>query len=176
MLKACVLTLIVLIGVVQGSRVMGMNDQTDPAVRGRQLIKVGKLKQAEDLLRSASQANPSSPDLRALLGEVLTKQQKYEDAVLELGLAAQAKPESLNYAVLLAEALIGWQHYGVAVDYLNAIKSRFDAHGEFHYEMGLALYSQNKLKEAKEEFEQALKLKPELAQASFLYATCIASE
>jgi predicted Zn-dependent protease len=150
--------------------------QPDPLARGKELMKAGKLKQAEALLQTASQANPNSSDLHGLLGEVLLKEQKYEDSVQELGLAAQANPNSLNYAVLLSEALLGWQHFGVAVDYLNAVKPEFDQHSEFHYELGLALYSENKLKEARPEFETALRLKPDLAQASYLLAGCVASE
>jgi len=110
------------------------------------------------------------------LGEVLFKQQKYEDSVQELGLAAQANPDSLQYVLLLSEALIGWQHFGVAVDYLGAVKPKFDHHAEFHYVLGLALYSENKLKDAKQEFGTALRLEPGLAQASYLLAGCLASE
>lgn len=139
-------------------------------------MKAGKLKQAEVLLQTASQANPNSSALHGLLGEVLLKEQKYEDSVQELGLAAQANPDSLEYAVLLAEALIGWQHFGVAVDYLNAVRPKFDRHAEFHYVLGLSFYSENILKDAKPEFETALRLNPDLAQASYLLAGCLASE
>src|SRR5215467_562315 len=150
--------------------------QQDAVAYAKELVKAGKLKQAEDLLQAASQANPGSSDLHGLLGEVLFKQQKYEDSVQELGLAAQANPDSLQYALLLSEALIGWQHFGVAVDYLSAVKPKFDHHAEFHYVLGLALYSENRLKDAKQEFGAALRLEPGLAQASYLQAGCLASE
>jgi len=150
--------------------------QQDAVAYAKELVKAGKLKQAEDLLQAASQANPGSSDLHGLLGEVLFKQQKYEDSVQELGLAAQANPDSLQYALLLSEALIGWQHFGVAVDYLGAVKPKFDHHAEFHYVLGLALYSENKLNDAKQEFGMALRLEPGLAQASYLQAGCLASE
>jgi predicted Zn-dependent protease len=150
--------------------------QQDPIAHAKELVKAGKLKQAEAVLRTASQANPDSSDLHGSLGEVLFKEQRYEDSVQELGLAAQANPDSLEYAVLLSEALIGWQHFGVAVDYLNAVKPKFDHKAEFHYVLGLALYSENKLKDAKVELETALRLEPDLAQASYLLAGCLASE
>jgi protein O-GlcNAc transferase len=150
--------------------------QPDPLARGKELIKLGKLQQAETFLRDAAQANPNSADLHGLLGEVLLKEQKYEDSVQELGLAAQASPDSLHYVVLLSEALIGWRHFGVAVDYLNAVKPKFDGHAEFHYLTALALYSENNLKDAKPEIETALRLQPSLAQASYLLAGCVASE
>ena len=150
--------------------------QPDPLARGKELIKTGKLQQAEAVLRDASQANPNSSDLHGLLGEVLLKEQRYEDSVQELGLAAQASPDSLQYVVLLSEALIGWRHFGVAVDYLNAVKPKFEAHAELHYLTALALYSENNLKDAKPEIEAALRLQPNLAQASYLLAGCVASE
>jgi len=150
--------------------------QPDPLARGKELIKIGKLHQAEAVLRDASQTNPNSSDLHGLLGEVLLKEQKYEDSVQELGLAAQASPDSLHYVVLLSEALIGWRHFGVAVDYLNAVKPKFDGHAELHYLTALALYSENNLKGAKPEIEAALRLQPNLAQASYLLAGCVASE
>lgn len=150
--------------------------QQDPLLRGKELMRAGKLKQAEALLQTASQANPDSSDLHCLLGEVLLKEQKYEGSVQELGLAAQAKPDSLHYAVLLSEALIGWQHFGVAVDYLRAVRPKFDQYAEFHYVLGLAFYSENQLKDAKPELEAALRLEPGLAQAGYLLGGCVASE
>lgn len=150
--------------------------QPDPLAQEKQLIKMGKLPQAEAALRNASQANPNSSAVHGLLGEVLLKEQKYEDSVQELGLAAQANPDSLHYVVLLSEALIGWRHFGVAVDYLNAVKPKFDGHAELHYLTALALYSENNLKDAKPEIETALRLQPNLAQASYLLAGCVASE
>lgn len=150
--------------------------QPDPFARGKELINMGKLQQAEAVLRDASQANPNSSDLHGLLGEVLLKEQKYEDSVQELGLAAQASPDSMHYVVLLSEALIGWRHFGVAVDYLNAVKPKFDSYAELHYLTALALYSENNLKNAKPEIEAALRLQPNLDQASYLLAGCVASE
>ena len=150
--------------------------QPDALARGKELIKMGKLQQAEGVLRDASQANPNSSDLHGLLGEVLLKEQRYEDSVQELGLAAQASPDSLHYVVLLSEALIGWRHFGVAVDYLNAVKPKFEGRAELHYLTALAFYSENNLKNAKPEIETALRLQPDLAQASYLLAGCVASE
>lgn len=57
--------------------------QLDPVAQAHQLVKLGKLKHAENLLRSASQSRPASSDLHGLLGEVLLKEQKYEEAVQE---------------------------------------------------------------------------------------------
>jgi cellulose synthase operon protein C len=168
-------TLTTLVLALQPPLLVGATQQ-DPVAHAKELVQAGKLKQAEAVLQAASQANPSSSGLHGLLGEVLLKEQKYEDSVQELGLAAQADPDSLPYAVLLSEALIGWQHFGVAVDYLNAIKPKFEQHAEFHYLLGLAFYSENKLKDAKPEFETALRLEPDLAQASYLLAGCLASE
>jgi predicted Zn-dependent protease len=114
--------------------------------------------------------------LHAALGRLLFRRQKYEEAVQELGLALQINPESRNNSLLLAEALIGWGHFGVAVDFLQAVKEKFGGDAEFHYDMGLAYYSENKIKEAKAEFQDAVRLAPKLDRAQYLLAACIASE
>ena len=150
--------------------------QQDPLARGKELMKAGKLKQAEVLLQTASQANPNSSALHGLLGEVLFKEQRYEDSVQQLGLAAQANPDSLKYAVLLSEALIGWRHFAVAVEFLHAVEPRFSQYPEFHYDLGFAYYNEGHVKDAQQEFERTLQLAPHLAQGQFMLASCMVSQ
>jgi Flp pilus assembly protein TadD len=130
------------------------------------LVLAGKPKQAEAVLRSAAEADPKSEAVHAALGRLLFKRQKYEDAVQELGLALQINPDSLENSLLLSEALIGWGHFGVAVDFLQAVQPKFGRSAEFHYDLGLAYYSENKIKEAKPEFQEAVRL----------LAACIAAQ
>jgi predicted Zn-dependent protease len=140
------------------------------------LVRAGRPKAAEAVLRTAAASQPQSEMLHAALGRLLFRRQKYEEAVQELGLALQINPESRNNSLLLAEALIGWGHFGVAVDFLQAVKEKFGGDAEFHYDMGLAYYSENKIKEAKAEFQDAVRLAPKLDRAQYLLAACIASE
>lgn len=140
------------------------------------LVRAGKPKQAESVLRAAVESQPDSASLHGELGRFLFKHAQYEGAVEQLGQAVQISPDSREYSMLLAEALIGWQHFSVAVDYLQAVRNRFGALPEFHYDLGLAYYSENKLKEAKPEFEETLRIAPKLDRAQFLLAACIGSE
>ena len=140
------------------------------------LVHAGKLDQAEDVLRSAAEADPKSEAAHAALGRLLFERKKYEDAVQELGLALQINPESRENSLLLSEALVGWGHFGVAVDFLQAVQPKFGRYPEFHYDLGLAYYSENKIKEAKAEFQEAVRLAPTLDRAQYLLAACIAAQ
>jgi predicted Zn-dependent protease len=151
------------------------NAGQDAITKASALFRAGKIKQAETLLRSASAADPNSATLHGALGELLMKEHNYEDSVQELGLATQQDPESAEYNLLLSEALIGWKHDGVAADLLNAVRPRFGKEPQFHYDLGLAYYNLNKMKEAQGEFQEAVRLAPKLVRAEFMLAACLAS-
>lgn len=154
----------------------GQPKGNDEVAKASALARAGKVKQAETILRAAIAADPKSEAAHSVLGRLLVKQQRYEDAVQELGLALQINPDSLQNTSMLAEALIGWQHYGVAVEFLQAVQAKFGGHAEFHYDLGLAYYSENKMKEAKAEFQEAIRLAPKLDRAEYLLGACIAAE
>ena len=137
------------------------------------LSRSGKARNAEAVLRSGVAAHPDSPLLHGSLGKLLFQQRNYEPAVQELGLAAQGLPDSREYNFLLAEALIGWRHFGVAVEFLNAVRSRFVKEAQYHYDLGLAYYSLNKVALAQEEVEEALRLKPDLDPAQYIRGACL---
>ena len=125
--------------------------------------------------RAALAANPKSPELHGDLGRTLLALGRYEEATEELGIAANELPASRLYNMALAEALLGWEHWGVAIDFLNAVRDRFQGYAEFHYYLGLAKYQVNKSPEALPEFEQALRLDPKLSLAKYGLAACRAT-
>jgi predicted Zn-dependent protease len=151
------------------------NTSQDAISQAGTLISAGKVKQAETLLRSASAADPNSASLHGALGSLLLKEHNYEDSVQEFGLATQQNPDSVEYNLLLSEALIGWKHYGVALDFLNAVRTKFSQQPQFHYDLGLTYYNLNKMSEAQAEFQEALRLAPQFDKAEFLLAACLAS-
>ena len=154
----------------------GQTNGNSAVAKASALVRAGKVKQAEGVLHSAATADPKSEAVHSALGKLLFKENKYEDAVQELGMALQLNPDSLENSLLLSEALIGWQHFGVAVEFLQAVQPKFGSYAQFHYDFGLAYYSENKMKEAKAEFQEAVRLAPKLDRAEYLLAACIATE
>jgi protein O-GlcNAc transferase len=125
--------------------------------------------------RAAIAANPESAELHGELGRTLLKQGLYEEATSELGIAANQLPDSRIYNMALAEALLGWEHWGVAADFLNAVRDRFQQFPEYHYYLGLANFKLNKQQQSAPEFEEALRLDPKLDLATFGLAACRAA-
>ena len=140
------------------------------------LLSAGKVRQAETVLRSAATAYPDSAPVHGALGRLLFNGQNYKDAVQELNLAEQLAPDSREYNMLLAAALLGSKRYGVALNFLHIVQPRFEQYPEFHYSLGLAYYNLAQFTKAKDEFEEALRLDPNLDRAQFLLANCVASE
>jgi protein O-GlcNAc transferase len=148
----------------------------DAVTHASTLLRLGKVRQAETVLRSAAATYPDSAAVHGALGKLLFNEQQYKDAVQELNLAEQLAPDSREYNMLLAAALLGSKRYGVAVTFLHDVQPRFERYPEFHYSLGLAYYNLSQFTKAKEELEEALRLDPGLDRASFLLAACIASE
>ena len=176
MARVAALLLSVLLGLALPTLSSAQADGQTAVAKASALVHAGKFNQAESVLRAASEADPKSEAVHAELGRLLFKRQKYEDAVQELGLALQINPDSRQNSLLLSEALVGWRHFGVAVDFLQAVQPKFGSYPEFHYDLGLAYYSQNKMKEAKAEFQEAVRLAPTLDRAQYLLAACIAAQ
>jgi len=149
--------------------------QIAPGGKAKETTHSNELQKIEVLRRSALAHNPNSPTLHGDLGQILLREGKYEESVEELGVAVQQLSESRAYNMALAEALIGWGHFPVAVDFLKAVKPRFQQYPEFHYDLGLAEYNLNQIREALPEFEEASRMAPNLDRAQFLLAACRAS-
>jgi tetratricopeptide (TPR) repeat protein len=140
------------------------------------LVRVGRIKEAETLLQSASVASPKSVLLHEALGELYFQQRNFEASVRELSLALQIDPSSWRYSMLLASALINWAHFEVAVDFLRAVEPKFGQHPEHHYYLGIALFNLNNIDLAEKEFQRTIQLSPELDRARFMLAKCRASQ
>ena len=153
----------------------GSSAQVPKPSKPREPLTARKLMEKETLQRSAITANPQAPELHGELGRTLVQEGKYEAATEELGTAVNQLPASRLYNMALAEALLGWGHFGVAVDFLNAVSERFRQFPEFHYYLGLANFKLNKSTVALPEFEEALRLDPNLHLAKFGLAACRAT-
>ena len=152
-----------------------LGQATNPAavVEASALVKAGKVKEAENLLRTASAADPNSVTLHGALGDLLFQEHKYEDCIQELNVAVGMDPTSRKNTILLAEALIGTQRFGVAVDFLNGARPRFGDYFQLHYDLGLAYYFMHKIDEALGEFQEAHRLSPKFDRAELLISACL---
>jgi predicted Zn-dependent protease len=153
----------------------GSSSQTPKPSTSRESTTTRKLMEREALQRSAISANPQAPERHGELGRTLIQEGKYEAATEELGTAVNQLPASRLYNMALAEALLGWGHFGVAVEFLMAVAERFQQFPEFHYYLGLANFKLNKSTVALPEFEEALRLDPNLHLAKFGLAACRAT-
>lgn len=151
----------------------GETTNPDTIAKAAGLVRAGKVKEAEALLRTASAADPNSATLHGALGELLFKERNYEHCIQELNIAVGMDPDSRKYTILLAEALIGTQRFSVAVDFLNGARSRFDDYFQLHYDLGLAYYFMSRIAEAQAEFEEAYRLSPKFDGAELLIAACL---
>jgi tetratricopeptide (TPR) repeat protein len=164
---------LVLVTVLLSVCCFAVTSENETIAKASVLVRSGKTKQAEAVLRSAVAAHPDSATLHGGLGKILFQQQKYEQAAQELGLAAQQFPNSREYNLLLAEALIGWRHFGVAIDFLHAVGPRFENEAQYHYDLALAYYNLNDMALARKDVEEALRLNSNLAPARFLHGACL---
>ena len=128
--------------------------------------------QPERRLREAIAAGKDTAELHGELGALLYRAGRFREAVPELGRAAQLAPDSTDYNLRLANALIGDRRYPAAVEFLLAVKSRFETRAEFHYSLGLAYYGLRNYPAALSSFQKALQLDPRMHAALFFVGNC----
>ncbi|MCU1276003.1 MAG: hypothetical protein JWO48_3434, partial [Bryobacterales bacterium] len=127
---------------------------------------------AQVVLEHAVKAAPDLAEAHYDLGLLLLNKSLYEEAVRELGRAAQIDPQSAPYSMRLAESLILWKHYGTALEFLTAVKDRFEGLPDYRYKLGLTYYGLHKFPRAIEEFEAIASKQPELDAVQFFLGNC----
>jgi tetratricopeptide (TPR) repeat protein len=90
-----------------------------------------------------------------------------DQALTQLGEAVNLNPAEPKYSLALAEALIDGKRYSIAVEFLNAVRSKFDGVGQFHYTLGLAYYGLHNAPFAIEEMQKAVTVEPKLEAAFY---------
>jgi tetratricopeptide (TPR) repeat protein len=101
------------------------------------------------------------------LGVLLSEKKEVDQALTQLGEAVNLNPAEPKYSLALAEALIDGKRYSVAVEFLNAVRPKFESLGQFHYTMGLAHYGLHNAPFAIEEMQKAVALEPKLEAAFY---------
>ena len=129
-----------------------------------------KSSRVDDAMRCFERAlSLNSQDAEALfnLGVLLSERKKVDQALRHLGEAVNLSPGEAKYSLALAEALIEDKRYSVAVDFLNAVRARFETLGQFHYTLGLAYYGQHNAPSAIAEMLKATELEPRMEAAFY---------
>ena len=136
------------------------------------LLEAGQANPAEVVLEHAVRIAPGSAEAHYDLGLLLLNKSLYEESVRELGSAAQIDPESALYSMRLAESLILWKHYGTALEFLTAIKNRFENLPDYRYKLGLTYYGLHQFSRAIEEFEGIAREKPDQDGVQYFLGNC----
>ena len=74
----------------------------------------------------------------------------------------------------MAQALIDGKRYSISVEFLNAVRPKFDTLGQFHYTLGLAHYGQHNAPSAIEEMQKATALEPQMEAAFYFLGNAYA--
>jgi tetratricopeptide (TPR) repeat protein len=127
---------------------------------------------AEVVLRHAIGMAPESAEAHYDLGLLLLDKSQFEDATRELGRAAQMDPQSAPYSMRLAESLILWKHFGAALEFLMAVKGRFESLSDYGYKLGLSYYGLHQFPLAIAKFEAIAREQPKLDTVQFFLGNC----
>jgi tetratricopeptide (TPR) repeat protein len=120
-----------------------------------------------EVLRKAIEAGDDSAAVHGELGLLLYRQGKFGDAIEELGRAAQLDPASADYSLKLAGSILAQQRFPVALEFLDAVRSRFENLAEYQYDLGIAYYGMTEYGKALVAFEKAAELAPDMDTVYF---------
>jgi tetratricopeptide (TPR) repeat protein len=123
----------------------------------------GRPQEAEQGFRKALRLAPESPDALHALGQFYASQERWPEAVDQLNKAMLAAPGEKAYRYHLAVAMVHVGDVNGAMPHF--IRSVGDA--EAHYNVGLILRDQGKLKDAEQQMLLAVTKKPDLHQAQY---------
>ena len=129
-----------------------------------------KSSRVEDAIQCFGRAialDSQDADARFNLGVLLSGKNEADQALIQLGQAVNLNPAEPRYSLGLAEALIDAKRYAVAVEFLTAVRSKFETLGQFHYALGLAYYGQHNAPSAIEELQKATALEPKMEAAFY---------
>jgi superkiller protein 3 len=148
-----------------------IRDEPEEGTRQKLLgLCYAKSSRVDDAMQSFERAislNPQDAEAFFNLGVLFSEKKKVDQALRHLGQAVNLNPGEAKYSLALAEALIEAKRYSVAIDFLNAVRARFEALGQFHYTLGLAYYGQHNAPSAIAEMQKATELEPRMEAAFY---------
>jgi len=145
-----------------------------PAAEAEALARAGQADAAERVLRKALAAGDESAGVHGQLGLLLYRAGKFSDAVVELGQAAQLDPAAPEYSMKLAASILAEKRFSVALEFLQAVRGRFEGLAEYQYNTGLAHYGLRDYPKAVAAFQEAIRIAPKMALAHFFLGNAYA--
>ncbi|PYV10196.1 MAG: hypothetical protein DMG07_21595 [Acidobacteria bacterium] len=132
----------------------------------------GDLDGAVELYRRSIETYPTA-EAYTFLGWTYSFQGKLDEAIVECKKAIEIDPDFGNPYNDIGAYLIEKNRHEEAIPWLMkaASASRYDNHHFAHYNLGRAYISQDMFNKAKEEFERALKIRPDYLLAKEALAT-----
>jgi tetratricopeptide (TPR) repeat protein len=155
-----------------------IHDKSQEGTRQKLLgLCYAKSSRVEDAIQSLSRAvslDSRDAEARFNLGVLLSEKKEVDAALMQLGEAVNLNPAEPRYSLGLAEALLDGKRYSVAVEFLKAVRPKFEALGQFHYTLGLAYYGLHNAPSAIEELEKATALEPQMEAAFYFLGNAYA--
>ncbi len=136
------------------------------------LIEDGEMNAAQSVLERLVASAPESAEAHGKLGLLLSKKDQFEDAARQLRRAVQLAPDVAEYSIGLAEVLLLSGQSPAALEFLMAVKPRFERLPEFRYKLALAYYGMHQYDQAIEVLEGLAHQHPELDLPQLFLGNC----
>jgi Flp pilus assembly protein TadD len=128
------------------------------------LVRTRQWPKAEAALRQYEAASPQDVNIRKLRGQVLAAQGKTDEAAMELEAVLTASDDPAVRREL-AQLYFEAKQYDKAVAQFKLLLQATPKDAELRAQFGAALLQQHQFSEAQQELTEAVKLKPDLANA-----------
>jgi tetratricopeptide (TPR) repeat protein len=155
-----------------------IHDESQEASRQKILgLCYAKSSRVDDAIQCFGRAislNSQDAEAHFNLGVLLSGKKEVDQALTQLGEAVNLDPAEPRYSLALAEALIDGKRYSIAVEFLNAVRPKFETLGQFHYTLGLAYYGQHNAPSTIEEMQKAAALEPRMEAAFYFMGNAYA--
>lgn len=142
---------------------------------GQTLARQGRLGEAIAQYREVLRGNSNNVPARVNLGRALAVQGHHDRAAEEYRAALRVKPDHAVAQYNLGNALSALGQPGALAAYAEAVRCQPDF-PEARYNLGLALTRENRIREAREQFEAVVKLQPEFVDAHLNLGVALAKE
>lgn len=132
---------------------------------GLSYYKLGDLRDAFQYLSKAELLKPSDSEVKLALGQLYLMDRKPDQAVREAQSILATEPTNAPAMALLASVYMSQKDFSKAVEVYRRLVSQLPSASDRHYALGVALLAAQRNADARSEFETAVSLSPDNADA-----------